>query len=207
MEECNRHWVFKNTQTIRQSSQKHISTKLCMTHLLNVFKTCMKSQVLPPPEPVPNRLPPELAPRFEEYDKRWLPSTVTTAMPCQRGRMRTLRTTAKYFARYFSFHLILIYFCRHLDQQQFAYLNWLQKLKNDQKSMQILYTYDTHKTVYRWLLGGNNNSGAASTCASTKEAATRATSCIIYESHVTTIAPSICSETKLGETTILPLIL
>ena len=33
--------------------------------------------------------------------------------------------------------------------------------------------------MYKWLIGRCNNSGAASTCASTKEAATRASSCII----------------------------
>ena len=124
MQQALGHRVFKNTQTIRQSSQKHISTKLCMTHLLNVFKTCMKSQVLPPPEPVPNRLPPELAPAIGGI---W--QTLSSKHSHNRNAMskRTLRTTAKYFARYFWFHLILIYFCRYLDQRQFAYLNWLQK--------------------------------------------------------------------------------
>lgn len=87
-------------------------------------KHAMKSQVLPPPEPVPNRLPPELAPAIGGI---W--QMLASKHSHNRNAMskRTLGTTAKYFARYFWFHLILIYFCRYLDQRQFAYLNWLQR--------------------------------------------------------------------------------
>ena len=116
-----------SSRTLKQSDNHRRNTFLqssawptCSTF----SKHAMKSQVLPPPEPVPNRLPPELAPAIGGI---W--QTLASKHSHNRNAMSqgTLGTTAKYFARYFWFHLILIYFCRYLDQRQFAYTNWLQR--------------------------------------------------------------------------------
>lgn len=130
-----------SSRTLKQSDNYRRDTFLqssAWPHLLHVFRTCMKSQVLPPPEPVPNRLPPELAPAIGGI---W--QTLASKQSHNRNAMskRTLRTTAKYFAKHFWFHLILTSFADILLNGS---LRTSTGCKNDQKWMQILHTYYTH---------------------------------------------------------------